>query len=95
MKILAIEKEVPGIKEEDYIPYLKEEAGKAWQLYEAGIFREMYFTGKDEAVIIMECENTEAATDILQTLPLVKAGLIKFETSQLLPYPGFKRLFTE
>jgi hypothetical protein len=55
----------------------------------------MYFTGKDEAVIIMECENTEAATDILQTLPLVKAGLVKFETSQLLPYPGFKRLFTE
>jgi hypothetical protein len=91
MKLLAIEKEIPG--NNNYRPYLHDEALKAWQFYEEGIFREMYFTENNEAVIIMECENIDAAKDILNTLPLVKAGLIKFEVSALLPYTGFKRLF--
>ena len=30
---------------------------------------------------------------MLETLPLVQAGLIRFEVIPLVPYPGFGRLF--
>jgi hypothetical protein len=35
----------------------------------------------------------EDAKKALDTLPLVKAGLISFELMPLVPYPGFARLF--
>ncbi|MEJ2617617.1 MAG: hypothetical protein P8Z35_21865 [Ignavibacteriaceae bacterium] len=40
MKILAIEKEFPGVKEEQYTPHLKAEALKVWQLFQAEKIRE-------------------------------------------------------
>ena len=94
MKILAIEKEVPGIKEEDYKPFLKQEALKAWELYQQGIIRELYFTQTDNyTVLILECKDADEANRHLNTLPLVKEGLIKFDVLPLIPYPGFERLF--
>lgn len=94
MKILAIEKEIPGIKEEDYKPHLKPEAMKAWELYQQGIIRELYFTQNDSlAVLILECNDENEANNYLNTLPLVKEGLIKFDVIPVIPYPGFARLF--
>jgi hypothetical protein len=94
MKILAIEKEVPGIKDEDYKPHLKPEALKAWELYQQGIIRELYFTKTDNfAVLILECKDADEANEYLNALPLVKQGLIKFEVIPLVPYSGFARLF--
>lgn len=43
MKILAIEKEVPSVADEQFEPHLKAEALKAWELYQAGVIRELYF----------------------------------------------------
>ena len=43
MRILAIEREVPDLSPDDFKPHLKAEAARAWELYQAGIFREMYF----------------------------------------------------
>ena len=94
MKILAIEKEVPGIKEDDYKPFLKHEALEVWNLYQEGIIRELYFTQLDDsAVLILECSDADEANKYLNTLPLVKEGLIKFDILPLIPYPGFARLF--
>jgi hypothetical protein len=93
MKILAIEKEVPEVRDEDYAPHLKSEAKRAWELYQGEIFREIYFTDKHEAVLILECKNKTEAEKILASLPLVKNNLIKFDLYPLLPYPGFRRLF--
>jgi hypothetical protein len=95
MKILAIEKDAEGVTDEDFRPHMKAEAMRAWELYQSGVFREMYFTkGEDPvAVIMMECASVEAAKKALDTLPLVKAGLISFELMPLVPYPGFARLF--
>ena len=42
---------------------------------------------------MMECDSVEEAKKALGTLPLVKAGLISFELTPLVPYPGFARLF--
>jgi muconolactone delta-isomerase len=96
MKILAIEKELPGIKADDFKPHLKAEASEAWELYQSGIIREMYFR-QDQAiaVLILECTDTREAQEVLNTLPLVKERLITFDIIPLIPYPGFSRLFSK
>lgn len=96
MKIIAIEKDPPGVKDEDFTPeLLQAEALRAWELYQAGIIRELYFR-QDEAmaILILECGNVEEASQVVETLPLVKAGLIGFEYIPLAAYPGFGRLFS-
>ena len=47
MKILAMEREVPGITAADCQPYLQAEAASAWELYQAGVIRELYFRPVD------------------------------------------------
>ena len=95
MKILAIEKETEGTTEEQFEPYLKAEAARAWEMYQSGIIREMYFRAdREEAILILECTSVHEAESMLKTLPLVKAGLITFEVVPLKAYPGFARLFS-
>ena len=96
MKILAIEKEIPGVTEAEFKPHLKEEATRVWELYQAGVFRELYFRqDQTSAVLVLECADAQEADEILNTLPLVKANLIAFDIIPLIPYPGFSRLFDE
>ena len=96
MKILALEKEIPGITPEQFAPHLKAEAARLWELYQGEQVRETYFRqDRSEAVLILECEDVEEARQILDGLPLVQAGLIRFEIIPLIPYPGFARLFGE
>ncbi len=94
MKILAIEKEVEGVMPEQCSPHLKAEALRVWELYQAGLIREMYFQ-KDRAlaVLILESTDLSAASEALKTLPLVRAGLIAFDLIPLVAYPGLARLF--
>ncbi len=92
MKILALEREINNFTTNDFKPYLKAEAAKVLELYESGIIREIYFTKEHNAVIILECQNEIDAENILNSLPLVKENLIKFEIIPLLPYNGFSRL---
>lgn len=94
MKIIAIENETRQVNPEAYQPYLEDEALKVWELYQAGIIRELYFRqDRPEAVLILESEDIETARNVLGSLPLVEAGLINFEVIALRPYPGFSRLF--
>lgn len=95
MKILAFEKDVAGVTDEQFtVELLREEAQKAWEYYENGIFREIYFTKNDNrAVIVLECETGRIARSYLQQLPLVINKLIDFEIYELRSYDGFKRLF--
>jgi hypothetical protein len=93
MKILAVEIENEGTTHELFQPYLKAEAQKAWELYQTGIIREIYFTKEDNcAVLILECNSKEEAVEYLSTLPLVKEKLISFDVKVLTPYDGFARL---
>ena len=96
MKILAMEKELPSATEEKFKPHSKSEAVRVWELYQADVFREMYFRGDyPSAVLILECETIEDALRVIDTLPLVKEGLIAFDLIPLIPYPGFGRLFAD
>ena len=95
MKILALEKEVPGITENRFTPeILRTEAALAWELHQAGMIRELYFRhDRQEAVLILECKDAEEAQSGLATLPLVKEGLITFDIIPLTAYPRFAMLF--
>mgnify|MGYP000865184664 FL=1 len=97
MKILALEADAPGADEGAYTAaLLQAEAGRAWELHQAGVIRELYFRAdRHAAVLVLECATTEEAQAVLATLPLVAAGLITFEVIPLAPYPGFARLFSE
>ena len=95
MKILATEREVPNVDHAAYTPaLLQAEARRAWELYQAGVVRELYFRAdRIEAVLILECATLEEAAAALDTLPLVQAGLVAFDLIPLRAYPGFERLF--
>jgi len=96
MKILAMEIEVGGVKPEQFEPHLKAEAQRVWELYQSGVFRELYFRAeRSEAVLILECADINQAQQMLASLPLVKAGLITFDVIPLVAYPGFARLFAD
>src|SRR5512143_3121109 len=96
MKILALEHEMPNITVEQFQQYAVAEARQAWDLYQAGILREMYFrTDRDEAVLVLECESVNEAQATLSTLPFVQNKLIEFELIPLKAYPGFERLFAK
>jgi len=91
-----MEREVPGVTDEEFAPHLKAEAARAWELHQAGVIRELYFRADwPGAVLVLECAGIEEAADMLNTLPLVKAGLIAFDIIPLKAYPGFSRLFAE
>jgi hypothetical protein len=94
MMILALEREQPGLTAADFAPYLKAEAARAWQLYQSGSIRQLYFNDSQHtAVLMLECASPAEAVVVLDSLPLAAAGLITFEIIPLAPYPGFERLF--
>lgn len=94
MKIIALERELPGAAPDKFKPHLKAEAFRVWELYQSGVIREAYFRPDcKSAVLILECSDINEARERLSTLPLVEEGLIEFELIPLIPYPGFARLF--
>ena len=94
MKILAIEKQVPGITAQQFQPHLEAEAERVWDLYQVGTLREFHFRqDQTTAVLVLEYASVEEAQQVLDTLPLVREGLIVFDVIPLRPYPGFARLF--
>jgi hypothetical protein len=96
VKILAMEIEMEGVESEQFMPYLKLEAQRVWELYQNGTIREFYFREeRSEAVLMLECADASEACQRLESLPLVKAGLITFDIIPLVPYPGIAWLFGE
>ena len=94
MKILAIEHENAGSRADDFAPLLENEARRVWELYQAGVIREVYFRQEQAAAVLMlECPDVTEAEETLASLPLAAAGLIWFELIGLRAYPGFERLF--
>jgi muconolactone delta-isomerase len=96
MRVLAVERAVPGVADEQFTPRLAAaEARRVWELYQAGSIREVSFRADEPAaVLILECDDVEAARALLATLPLAAAGFIAFEMIPLRAYPGFARLFS-
>jgi ASC-1-like (ASCH) protein len=92
MKILAIENETEGVEWDNLEDLLKDEAQHVYHLYLSDSLREIYFTENKNAILVMETEDKKAAIKLLDTLPLVKSGKIKFEVMELKPYTGYERI---
>jgi hypothetical protein len=94
MKILALEVECEGSNPQDFSELAQAEAQEVWRLIQAEKIREIYFRrDQDSAVIMLEENSLKDAEGLLQELPFVQAGLIRFELMPLKPYPGLMRLF--
>lgn len=95
MKILAIEKETEGVSWNNQDELLRSEAYHVYKLWLSQHIREIYFTQNKNAVIILEVRDKSEAAELLDTFPLVKSGMIKFEIMELSPYTGFDRLMKQ
>jgi hypothetical protein len=71
---------------------LKDEAKHIYELYQKGIIRNIWFSENKDALLIIEKDTLDQAKETINTFPLVKANLIKFNITYLLPYTGFERL---
>ena len=93
MKILAIEKGVPGV---DWSTVSKElltqEALDVYRMYLMEQLREHYFNEEKCAILVLECDSKAQAQVLLGKLPLVEKNLITFEIMELHPYTGYDRL---
>ena len=93
MKILAIEKEVPGV---DWSTVSKEllaqEALDVYRMYLMEQLREHYFNEEKCAILVLECDSKAQAQVLLGKLPLVEKNLIAFEIMELHPYTGYDRI---
>ena len=92
MKILAIENEIEGVEWDNSEDLLKDEAQHVYNLYLSDSLREIYFTENKNAILMMETKDKKTAIKLLDTLPLVKSGKIKFEVMELRPYTGYERI---
>ena len=71
MKILALEKESAQTQTSDFQPHLLDEAAKVYELYQAGVIRELYFHQTDHtAVLILECADADEAGRVVGEVPL-------------------------
>jgi len=96
MRILALERGLPGVDAETCAPFLAAEARRVWELVQEGTIREIYFRcDRKDAVLLLECAHARDAQEALSSLPLVRVGLIDFELIPLRAYDGFSRLFAD
>jgi hypothetical protein len=95
VKVLALEHDIDGVDAAGFTAaLLRAEARRVWELWQAGTVREVCFRAdQHRAVLVLEVADLDEAHRVLDGLPLVQAGLIRFEVIGLTPYPGFSRLF--
>ncbi|MGO4325964.1 muconolactone Delta-isomerase family protein [Cupriavidus sp. 2TAF22] len=75
----------------DFAPYLEDEAQRARTLYAEGHLRQIWYRGDERgAVSILEAGSLGEAQAMVDSLPLVKAGMLQIlHVIPLLPYRGF------
>ena len=71
---------------------LKSEAQHVWNLYKRGVLKNIWFTEKKDAILIIEASTQDEAESVINDLPLVKSELLKYSINSLLPYTGYDRI---
>lgn len=93
MKILALITSVPGANFQEMAPLIPDETRHVWELYKNDVARELYFRRDSPgAVLMLECPSVEEATNLVNSLPLVKHGHAKAELIPLRPFDAWARL---
>jgi len=96
VKVLALGRDTAPADDPRFAEVRPAEARRVWELYQQDILREIYFRAdRPNGVLVLEVPDLAAARAVIDSLPLVAAGLIDFDLVPLKPYPGFARLFAE
>jgi hypothetical protein len=91
LKLLAICRPRPGVDPKTEIaPRANEEMGVLRELSESGLLVEAYSPGAPGAVLIFDGER-EDVDRALQSLPLLRDGIIEAELTELHPFQGLSR----
>lgn len=93
MRYLVLTSDAPDVDAGRMSALLREEAAAAWKLRQADILREIWFTPERDAVLMLETPSEAEARAALDTLPLIREGLLVYRIHALQPYDGFARLF--
>lgn len=92
MQFLALSRmRTERFSDADFAPHLEAEAQRARTLYAQGHLRQIWYRGDERgAASILEAEDADAARAMLDSLPLVQAGMLEIlHVIPLLPYRGF------
>ena len=65
-----------------------------WQLYRDGVVREMYSPAGPGAILVLEAESVKEAERLVAQLPLISAGVMALEVTQLRPFEAIEMLFS-
>jgi hypothetical protein len=94
MKVLLLDRPLPGATFEKYQPHIVNEVRHSWAAYKSGLIREIYFRQDRPGVAIMaEAASVEEAKKAFSDLPLVKAGLIDWDVIPLGAFVNWELLF--
>lgn len=94
MQFLALSRRLEGTTPQLLAALATDEARVAWQLHAEGVLRSVHMCpDRPGSVLVLECASIEDARAALHRLPMVRAGLIDFDVSRMLPYTGWASLF--
>lgn len=93
MKFLALLPATAKASPADFAPYEEAESERVWQLYTEGKLLEIYLrTDRIGAVITLQCASRQEAQQAMESLPLVKEGLLDVELIPLTAWPEMARM---
>jgi hypothetical protein len=93
MKILALIDVAPDARMESIRNELASEIKGSWALFASGTLREAYATAAPTRVVfVLEAEDDSKAEEHLGKLPLIAAGLFRFELVELCPFVNWSML---
>jgi len=94
MQFAFIAQIIDGTPEDRFVPHLKAEAQRAWELYAAGVFRSLHARKDVRGVVgMIEALDLTEAQKAIDSLPFVQMGVLKVDIIPLAPYVGYERLF--
>jgi hypothetical protein len=65
-----------------------------WQLYRDGVVREMYSPAGPGAILVLEAVSAREAERLVAQLPLIEAGVMALEVTELRPFAAIEMLFS-
>ncbi len=94
MQFVALSRRLPGTTPEQLAAHAADEAWAAHQLLAEGIVRSIQMCpDRPGSLVTLDCASLADAQAALARLPMVRAGLIAFDVSRLVPWTGYAALF--
>jgi hypothetical protein len=95
VKLLAVMRPREGVDvRAEVARHAEAELRALWQLYRDGVVREMYSPAGPGAVLVLEAESVQEAEHRISEFPLIAAGVMALEVTELRPFGAIEMLFS-